>query len=257
MATNEKDFYQGKVAFVTGAGSGIGRAAALAFARKGASVTVADVSDDGGRETARQIEEQGGRALAVECDVTRSGDVKAALDKTIEAFGRLDFAFNNAGVEQKNLAMAEIDEDEWQRIVDTNLRGVFLCMKYEIPLLLKQGGGAIVNTSSGAGLIGIKGGAAYTAAKHGVIGLTKSAALDYAAQNIRVNAVAPGYIATPMMDRFTGGSADGWGKVVSEEPIGRAGKPEEIADAVIRLCSDAASFVVGHALVVDGGQTVP
>lgn len=218
---------------------------------------MADVSDDGGRETARQIEEQGGRALAVECDVTRSGDVKAALDKTIEAFGRLDFAFNNAGVEQKNLAMAEIDEDEWQRIVDTNLRGVLLCMKYEIPLLLKQGGGAIVNTSSGAGLIGIKGGAAYTAAKHSVIGLTKSAALDYAAQNIRVNAVAPGYIATPMMDRFTGGSADGWGKVVSEEPIGRAGKPEEIADAVIWLCSDAASFVVGHALVVDGGQTVP
>jgi NAD(P)-dependent dehydrogenase (short-subunit alcohol dehydrogenase family) len=256
MTTNESGFYKGKVAFVTGAGSGIGRAAALAFAREGASVTVADISEQGSRETARLIEEQGGRALAVKCDVTRTEDVKAALDKTIEAFGRLDFAFNNAGVEQKKAATAEIEEEEWDRIVDTNLLGVFLCMKYEIPLMLKQGGGAIVNTSSGAGVIGIKGGAAYTAAKHGVIGLTRSAALDYAAQNIRVNAVAPGYIATPMMDRFTGGAAEGRARVTSEEPIGRMGQPEEIADAVIWLCSDAASFVVGHAMVVDGGQTV-
>lgn len=253
---SENKFYTGKVAFVTGAGSGIGRATALAFAREGASVTVADVSEKGSQETARLIEEKGGQALAVKCDVTRSEDVKAALDKTIEVFGRLDFAFNNAGVEQRSAAIAEFEEDEWNQILDVNLRGVFLCMKYEIPLLLKQGGGAIVNTSSGAGVIGIKGGAAYAAAKHGVNGLTKSAALDYAAQNIRVNVVAPGYIATPMMDRFTGGTAEGWGKVVSEEPIGRAGKPEEIADAVIWLCSDAASFVVGHALVVDGGQTV-
>jgi len=256
MTMNENNFYKRKVAFVTGAGSGIGRATALAFAREGASVTVADVSEQGSQETARLIEEKGGRALAVKCDVTRTEDVKAALDKTIEEFGRLDFAFNNAGVEQRNAAIAEFEEEEWNRILDVNLRGVFLCMKYEIPLLLKQGGGAIVNTSSGAGVIGIKGGAAYAASKHGVIGLTKSAALDYAAQNIRVNVVAPGYIATPMMDRFTGGTAEGWGKVVSEEPIGRAGKPEEIADAVIWLCSDAASFVVGHALVVDGGQTV-
>ena len=253
---NENKFYTGKVAFVTGAGSGIGRATALAFAREGASVTVADVSEQGSQETARLIEEKGGRALAVKCDVTRTEDVKAALEKTIEAYGRLDFAFNNAGVEQRNAAIAEFEEEEWNRILDVNLRGVFLCMKYEIPLLLKQGGGAIVNTSSGAGVIGIKGGAAYAASKHGVIGLTKSAALDYAAQNIRVNVVAPGYIATPMMDRFTGATAEGWGKVVSEEPIGRAGKPEEIADAIIWLCSDAASFVVGHALVVDGGQTV-
>jgi len=140
--------------------------------------------------------------------------------------------------------------------VDTNLRGVFLCMKYEIPLLLKQGGGAIVNTSSGAGVIGIKGGAAYAAAKHGVIGLSKSAALDYASHNIRVNAVAPGYIDTPMMDRFTGGTSEGRGKVIAEEPIGRMGKPEEVAAAVLWLCSDAARFVIGHTLVVDGGQTV-
>jgi NAD(P)-dependent dehydrogenase (short-subunit alcohol dehydrogenase family) len=256
MTTNENGFYQGKVAFVTGAGSGIGRATALAFARAGASVMVADLSEQGSRETARLIEEQGGRTLAVKCDVTRSEDVKAALDKTIAAFGRLDFAFNNAGVEQRNAALADFEEEEWNRIMDVNLRGVFLCMKYEIPLLLKQGGGAIVNTSSGAGVIGIKGGAAYAAAKHGVIGLTKSAALDYAAKNIRVNAVAPGYIATPMMERFTGGSAEGRAKVVSEEPIGRMGQPEEIANAVIWLCSDAAAFMVGHAMVIDGGQTI-
>src|SRR5215212_9114165 len=152
---NVNGSFKGKVAFVTGAGGGIGRATALAFAREGASVTVADVSDQGSQETARLIEEQGGRALAVKCDVTRAEDVKGALDKTIEAFGRLDFAFNNAGVEQRNAAIAEFEEEEWNRIINVNLRGVFLCMKYEIPLMLKQGGGAIVNTSSGAGIIGI------------------------------------------------------------------------------------------------------
>lgn len=256
MTTNENGKYTGKVAFVTGAANGIGRATALAFAREGANVVVADVSEQGNQETAHMIEELGSRAIAVKCDVTRSEDVKAALSKTIETFGRLDFAFNNAGVEQKNTAIAEIEESEWDRIVNINLCGVFLCMKYEIPLLLKQGGGAIVNTSSGAGVIGIKGGAAYTAAKHGLIGLTKSAALDYASQNIRINAVCPGYIDTSMMDRFTGGTAEGREQVISEEPIGRMGQPEEIANAVVWLCSDASSFVVGHALVVDGGQTV-
>ncbi len=256
MTTNENGNYAGKVAFVTGAANGIGRATALAFAREGAHVVVADISEQGNQETVRMIEELGGQAIAVKCDVTRTEDVKAALDKTFETFGRLDFAFNNAGVEQKKAATAEIEEEEWDRIVDINLRGVFLCMKYEIPLLLKQGGGAIVNTSSGAGVIGIKGGAAYTAAKHGVIGLTKAAALDYASQNIRVNAVAPGYIGTPMMDRFTGGTAEGREQVIAEEPVGRMGQPEEIANAVVWLCSDAAAFVVGHALVVDGGQTV-
>src|SRR3954471_21262902 len=174
MTTYRDGSFAEKVAFVTGAANGIGRAAALAFAREGASVVVADVSEQDNRETARLIEEQGGRALAVHCDVTRAEDVKAALDKTIKAFGRLDFAFNNAGVEQKKLApTAELDEEEWDRIIDIDLKGVFLCMKHEIPLMLKQGGGVIVNTSSGAGVIGIKGNPAYTAAKHGVIGLTQ------------------------------------------------------------------------------------
>jgi NAD(P)-dependent dehydrogenase (short-subunit alcohol dehydrogenase family) len=255
ITTNDNKF-TGKVAFVTGAGSGIGRATALAFASEGAKVVVADISQETSLETARLVEKQGGSALAVRCDVSRAEDVKAALDQTIQAFGRLDFAFNNAGVEQRAAAVADFEEDEWTRIMDVNVRGVFLCMKYQIPLLLKQGGGAIVNTSSGAGVIGIKGGGAYAASKHAIIGLTKSAALDYAGQNIRVNVVAPGYIATSMMDRFTGGTKEGWEKITTEEPIGRVGQPEEIASAVIWLCSDASSFIVGHTLVADGGQTI-
>src|SRR5438132_537783 len=257
METQMNGTLTGKVAFVTGAGGGIGRATAMAFAREGARVVVADVSEKENQQTAHMIEEQGGRALAVRCDVTQAEDLKAALDKTIEAFGRLDFAFNNAGIEPRKPApTADYEEEEWNRIIDTNLRSVFLCMKHEIPLILKQGGGAIVNTSSGAGIIGIKGSPAYTAAKHGVIGLTRAAALDYAAQNIRVNAVRPGYNDTAMMGRFTGGTPEGRAKVIAEEPVGRMGKPEEIAAAVLWLCSDAAAFMVGHAMVIDGGQTI-
>ncbi len=256
MASNDHGSYAGKVAFVTGAGSGIGRATALAFAREGAGVVVSDISERNVQDTARRIEELGGRALAVACDVTRSEDVKAALDQTIETFGRLDAAFNNAGVENEVKPMADVTEEEWDRIVAINLRGVFLCMKYEIPLMLRQGGGAIVKTSSGAGVKGFPGGAAYVAAKHGMVGLSKSAALDYAAQNIRINAICPGIIDTEMMGRVTGGTPEGRAAVIAQEPIGRMVTPEEIAAAVLWLCSDAASFVVGHAMVADGGQTV-
>jgi NAD(P)-dependent dehydrogenase (short-subunit alcohol dehydrogenase family) len=254
--TTDNGTFAGKVAFVTGAASGIGRATALAFASAGAAVVVADVSDESNQETARLIENQGGRVLAVRCDVTRSEDVEDALRRTVGAFGRLDIAFNNAGVEQPVEPAAEVTEEQWDRIVDINLRGVFLCMRHEIPLMLECGGGAIVNTSSGAGVTAVKGQAAYTAAKHGVVGLTRAAALDYAQENIRVNAVCPGIIDTAMMERFTGDTTEGRQRVIGQEPVGRMGTPEEIAAAVLWLCSDAAAFVVGHALVIDGGQTV-
>lgn len=247
---------QGKVAFVTGAGTGLGKATAAAFARAGANVVVVGRKLEALEETVRHIESEGGKALAIPCDVANEISVKQALEQTIKVFGRLDFAFNNAGIEQEKSPTVEISSEIWNEMVATNLTGVFNCMKHQIPLIDAQGGGAIVNTSSGAGVKGFPGQAAYCATKFGVIGLTKATALDYAASGIRVNAVCPGIIDTPMMGRFTGGTQEGREAAISQEPVGRAGHPEEIAGTVMWLCSDLGAFTTGAVIVVDGGQTV-
>ena len=213
--------FPGKIAFVTGAASGIGRATAVAFAREGARVAVLDRTEDALRQTADAIKDAGGEVLVIGCDVSVPEQVEAAVARTVETFGRLDIAFNNAGVENKAAPVHEIELDEWDRILNINLRGTFVCMKHELAQMLKQGGGVVVNTSSGAGIRGVAGGSAYAASKHAIIGLTKSAALDYAKSNIRVNAVLPGNIETPMMDRFTGGDIQ---KAIDLEPVGRIGQ---------------------------------
>jgi NAD(P)-dependent dehydrogenase (short-subunit alcohol dehydrogenase family) len=247
--------YSGKVALVTGAGTGIGRAAALGFAKAGASVVAVGRSQANIDDTVRLIEDAGGRAISVRADVSREEEVEAALAKTVETFGRLDFAFNNAGVEQPATPVAEVTSDEWQRQITINLGGVFFSMKHQIPHMLKSGGGVIVNTGSGAAVKGFPGQAAYCASKFGIVGLSKAAALDYAAKGIRVNVVSPGMIDTPMMERFTGGTEEGRQGAIASEPVGRAGRPEEIAGTVLWLCSDLAAFTTGSNFVVDGGQT--
>jgi NAD(P)-dependent dehydrogenase (short-subunit alcohol dehydrogenase family) len=246
----------GKVAFVTGAAGGIGRATALAFAREGADVVVADVDRDGVHATAALIGEMGGHPVVAVCDVTRTEDVRSALGAAVGRFGGLDYAFNNAGVAQTPNKLADMTEDEWDRVITINLRSVFLCLKYEIPLLLERGGGAIVNTSSGAGVKVFGTGAAYAASKHGVVAVTKDAALDYAGVGIRINAVCPGIIDTAMAGWVFGTSPEARAQVNSREPVGRMGQADEVAAAVIYLCSDQAAFVTGHALVIDGGQTI-
>ena len=245
--------FTGKVAFVTGAASGIGRATAVAFATEGARVAILDRNEDALRATAVAIRNAGGEVLVIACDVSRPEQVEAAIARTVETFGRLDVAFNNAGVENKAARVAEIELDEWDRILDINLRGTFVCMKHELAQMVRQGGGVVVNSSSGAGIRGVAGGAAYAASKHAIIGLTKSAALDYARLNIRVNAVLPGNVETPMMDRFTGGDIQ---KAIDLEPVGRLGKPEEIAEAVLWMSADLGAFVTGASISVDGGWSL-
>lgn len=245
--------FEGKTAFITGAASGVGRATAIAFAAEGARVVVTDRGEAALQETAERVKAAGGDVLTITCDVSNPDDVAAAVAKAVNAFGRIDCAFNNAGVENKAAPLHEIELVEWDRVLDINLRGTFICMKHEIAQMLSQGGGGVVNTSSGAGIRGVAGGASYAASKHAIIGMTKSAALDYAKQKIRVNAVLPGNIATPMMDRFTEGDIQ---KAIDLEPVGRLGKPEEIAEAVLWMCSDLGGFVTGASIVVDGGWSL-
>jgi NAD(P)-dependent dehydrogenase (short-subunit alcohol dehydrogenase family) len=245
--------FSNKVVFISGAASGIGRAAALAFATEGARVAILDRSAEALQKVEASVKDAGGDVLAIACDVSSPDQVEAAIKQLIDRFGRLDVAFNNAGVENKAAPVHEIDLAEWDRILGINLRGTFICMKHELAQMVKQGGGVVVNTSSGAGIRGVAGGAAYAASKHAIIGLTRSAALDYAKQNIRVNAVLPGNIETPMMDRFTGGDIQ---KAIDLEPVGRLGKPEEIAEAVLWMASDLGGFMTGAATVVDGGWSL-
>lgn len=244
---------EGKVALVTGGGSGIGRATALVFAREGAKVVVADVLTEGGEGTVSRIRESGGKAIFVRTDISKVGEVIALIDNVVTIYGRLDCACNNAGIEGTIAQTADCTEENWDRVIDINLKGVWLCMKYEIPEMLKQGSGAIVNTASIAGLIGFQGLPAYCASKGGIIQLTKTAALEYATKGIRINAVCPGVIRTPMVERVTGGKPELEAQFTALEPVGRMGAPGEVAEAVVWLCSDAASFVTGHPLVVDGG----
>jgi NAD(P)-dependent dehydrogenase (short-subunit alcohol dehydrogenase family) len=243
----------GKVALVTGGASGIGRATALAFAREGAKLVIADMNDEGGHQTVHMITEQGGEAIFIQVDVTSASAVEALISKTVETYGRLDCAHNNAGIGSGVRARtAEYPEERWHQVIAVNLTGVWLCMKYEIVQMLHQGGGAMVNTASIAGLVGGAGGTAYTASKHGVVGLTKTAALEYATQGIRVNCVCPGYIQTPMTAQGMS-DPEQRARIIAREPLGRVGQPEEIAETVVWLCSDAASFVTGHTMTIDGG----
>jgi NAD(P)-dependent dehydrogenase (short-subunit alcohol dehydrogenase family) len=247
--------YAGKAVLVTGGAGGIGRAAALAFARAGARVAVSDVNAAGGEETIGLITQAGGEAIFVKADVSREAEVEALVAKTVAAFGRLDCAFNNAGIEEESKPLADCDEALFDRIMAVNVKGAWLCMKHEIRQMLKQGGGAIVNTASVAGLVGAPLQPVYAASKHAVVGMTRTAAAEYGKAGIRINSVCPGVIRTPMLERALEREPRREKNIVKVHPIGRIGEADEIAGAVLWLGSEAASFVTGHQLAVDGGLT--
>jgi len=246
--------FAGRGILVTGSGSGIGRAAALLFAGEGGWVAVVDQDEDEAQATANSIRQNGGEALAIGADVSREADCRGMVQRALAAYGRLDVAFNNAGIGASGFAVADEEEVAWSRLIDVNLKGIFLAMKYEIPAMVGAGGGAIVNTASVAGLVGERGIGAYSASKHGVVGLTRTAALDYIGQGVRINAVCPGATRTRMLANwFQDPKVESF--ILSRHPIGRIAEPEEIARAVLFLASDDASFIVGQALAVDGGLT--
>jgi NAD(P)-dependent dehydrogenase (short-subunit alcohol dehydrogenase family) len=254
MGMNEP-MLRGKVALVTGGASGIGRAAAVVFARHGAQVVVADTDSTGGAATVDQVRQQGGEAMFWKADIAEASEVERMIVQAASRFGRIDCAFNNAGVEGAMGSFADIAEPDWDQLMRVNLRGTLQCMKQEVHHMLEHGGGCIVNNASIAGLVGTVANATYTAAKHGIIGLTRSAALEYARRGVRINAVCPGGIDTPMLARLVQGVPAVLSALEALHPIGRIGQPCEVAEAAAWLCSDLASFVVGHALVVDGGYT--
>jgi len=247
---------ESKVAIITGAASGIGRDTAFAFSDKGVRVTISDIQEDKLSETARNIEENGGEVLTVNADVSKEQEVKNLIKQTKDTFGRIDYLCNNAGVGGELITTADYTTEQWDRVININLRGQWLCMKYAIPVMLTNGGGSIVNVTSILGTVGFENAPAYVAAKHGLEGLTKTAAIEYSAKGIRVNSVAPGFIETPMLDK-AGITTDPETKksIISLHPIGRLGKPKEIADTIVWLCSEEASFITGHTLLADGGYT--
>ena len=247
--------FEGKVAVVTGAASGMGLVTARSFAEAGAAVALADIDEKAARTAVDDLIAAGHRAIAVRCNVADEAEVAAMVDQTVQIFGRLDAAFNNAGIQSPAVETADASGAEFDRVIAVNLRGVWNCMKYELKQMRQQGSGAIVNCSSIGGLIGLPGRAVYHAAKHGVLGLTKSAALEYASRGIRINAVCPGTVDTPMVSAMLAKEADAMKEIMRDQPIGRLGRPEEIASAVLWLCSPGAGFVIGHALTVDGGFT--
>ncbi len=244
---------ESKVALITGGGGGLGRAMALALARTGARIVAADAAEENGQATVQAVTEAGGEARFVPVDVTDPASVERMVQATVEAFGRLDFAINNAGVGGAHARTADFPEDVWHRVLAVNLTGVWQCMRFEIPQMLKQGGGVIVNVASVAGIVPLPGNSAYTASKHGVIGLTKAAALEYVRRGIRINALCPGYTRTPMVEQMFEQRPRLEEHLPQIMPIRRIGTPEEIADAIVYMCSDSAAFMIGHTLILDGG----